>query len=90
MYIIETCPKCGADIRRSIFACVPPIEHAECSNPSCDWSWTAKPEEVKRIPFDPKNRDSGACQVATIKAFFDIYEESKDELYKDSSTTEVL
>ena len=53
MYVIETCPKCGADVRRSAIDVIPPIEHAECSNPDCDWSWTSKPGEIIRIPFNP-------------------------------------
>ena len=47
--IIETCPKCGHDLKDLIIATFPPIPKKECWN--CGWSWTGEPEEVIRMPF---------------------------------------
>lgn len=49
MIIIETCPKCGHDLKDLIIATFPPIPKKECWN--CGWSWTGEPEEVIRMPF---------------------------------------
>ena len=47
--IIETCPRCGHDLRDLVIATYPPIPKKECWN--CGWSWTGKPEEVVRMSF---------------------------------------
>ena len=47
--IIETCPRCGHDLRDLVIATYPPIPKKECWN--CGWSWTGKPAEVVRMPF---------------------------------------
>ena len=49
MIIIETCPKCGHDLRDEVICTYPPIPRKVCSN--CGWSWTGKPEKIKRVPF---------------------------------------
>ena len=52
MIIIETCPKCGADLIDTIIATSPPIPRKVC--PNCSWHWEGKREEIKRIPFQEK------------------------------------
>ena len=52
MIIIETCPKCGADLIDTIIAASPPIPRKVC--PNCSWHWEGKREEIKRIPFQEK------------------------------------
>lgn len=47
--IVETCPRCGADLVLLALACYPPIPKKYC--PCCGWTWTGEPEEVVRIPF---------------------------------------
>lgn len=47
--IIETCPKCGHDLRDLIITTYPPIPQKKCF--SCGWEWTGEPEEVIRMPF---------------------------------------
>lgn len=49
MIIIETCPKCGHDLRDTIICTNPPIPRKECN--VCGWSWEGKQEQVIRIPF---------------------------------------
>lgn len=50
--LIETCPKCGADLMNSVIATFPPIHRKECSQ--CGWSWESGPEKVIRKPFQPE------------------------------------
>lgn len=47
--IIETCPKCGNDLRDEVICTYPPIPRKVCWN--CGWSWTGKPEKITRVPF---------------------------------------
>lgn len=47
--IIETCPKCGYDLKDLIITTYPPIPQKKCF--SCGWEWTGEPEEVIRMPF---------------------------------------
>ena len=49
MIIIETCPKCGHDLQDEVICTYPPIPRKVCWN--CGWSWTGKPEKIKRVPF---------------------------------------
>lgn len=49
MFIIETCPKCGHDLRDEIIATYPPIPRKVCYN--CGWSWEGQPEQIVRVPF---------------------------------------
>lgn len=49
MIVIETCPKCGHDLRDLVIATYPPILKKECFN--CGWSWTEEREEIVRVPF---------------------------------------
>ena len=49
MIIIETCPKCGHDLRDEVICTCPPIPRKVCWN--CGWSWTGKPEKITRVPF---------------------------------------
>lgn len=53
MIIIETCPKCGGDLRPETICTYPPIPKRYC--PSCGWSWQGEPEQVIRIPFTEEN-----------------------------------
>lgn len=47
--IIETCPKCGHDLRDEVICTYPPIPKKVCWN--CGWSWTGEPEKITRVPF---------------------------------------
>lgn len=49
MIIIETCPKCGHDLRDEVICTYPPIHRKVCRN--CGWSWTGEPEKITRVPF---------------------------------------
>ena len=49
MIIIETCPKCGHDLQDEVICTYPPIPRKVCWN--CGWSWTGKPEKIKKVPF---------------------------------------
>lgn len=51
--IIETCPKCGHDLKDLMIATYPPIPRKECWN--CGWSWEGEPEKVVRVPFGGNN-----------------------------------
>lgn len=56
MIVIETCPKCGHDLRDLVICTNPPIPKKECFN--CGWSWTGKAEEVIRVPFGGNSLDT--------------------------------
>lgn len=47
--IIETCPKCGADLMTMMIATYPPIPTKRCWK--CNWYWEGKPEKIIRLPF---------------------------------------
>ena len=49
MIVVETCPKCGHDLRDEVICTYPPIPKKVCWN--CGWSWTGKPEKITRVPF---------------------------------------
>ena len=49
MIVIETCPKCGSDLRDEVICTYPPIPRKVCWN--CGWSWTGEREKIKRVPF---------------------------------------
>lgn len=49
MIIVETCPRCGHDLRSMSICTNPPIPAKEC--PSCGWYWEGEPEQVIRVPF---------------------------------------
>ena len=49
MIIIETCPKCGNDLRDEVICTYPPIPRKVCWN--CGWSWTGEREKITRVPF---------------------------------------
>lgn len=49
MIVVETCPKCGYDLRDEVICTYPPIPRKVCSN--CGWSWTGKPDKITRVPF---------------------------------------
>lgn len=49
MIIIETCPRCGHDLRDTMIDTFPPIPRKDC--PNCGWFWEGEPEQVTRVPF---------------------------------------
>ena len=48
MIVIETCPKCGRDLRDEVICAYPPIPRKVCWN--CGWSWIGEREKIKRVP----------------------------------------
>ena len=50
-YIVETCPKCGADLELLVYTTNPPIPARRCRK--CGWHWEGKPWGVIRVPFTP-------------------------------------
>ena len=63
MIVIETCPKCGSDLRDLVIATYPPINKKECF--SCGWSWTGKREEVVRVPFGGNSLNNEVSYLKT-------------------------
>lgn len=55
--IIQTCPKCGADLEHMVFATYPPIPAWRC--PKCGWRHEQR-EEIKRVPFKPRQKEGNA------------------------------
>lgn len=51
MIIIETCPECGYDLVNEVICTLPPINCKVCYR--CGWRWEEKPEDIKRVPFQP-------------------------------------
>ena len=49
MIVIETCPKCGHDLRDEVICTYQPIPRKVCWN--CGWSWTGEQEKITRVPF---------------------------------------
>lgn len=49
MIVVETCPKCGHDLRNEVICTYPPIPRKVCWN--CGWSWEGKQEKIVRVPF---------------------------------------
>lgn len=41
--IVETCPRCGANLVSFVLTCDPPVPKKYC--PYCGWSWTGEPED---------------------------------------------
>lgn len=52
--LIETCPKCGAELQNIVIATFPPIPKKQCYR--CGWSWTGKPEKIVYKPFEPSDK----------------------------------
>ena len=50
--IIETCPKCGGELKHISLTTYPPIYKKVCT--SCGWSWTEERESDSCVPFDDK------------------------------------
>lgn len=63
MKIIETCPRCGADLIDVVIATCPEIVRKECW--SCGWASHGEKEEVIRIPFGGDRSWSGTTEAAT-------------------------
>ena len=61
MKIIETCPRCGADLIDVVIATCPEIIRKECW--SCGWSSHGEKEEIVRIPFGGNRSWSGTTEI---------------------------
>ena len=48
--IIETCPKCGADLQSITLTTYPPIPAKRCVK--CNYYWQGQIEPLVRIPFN--------------------------------------
>ena len=53
--IIQTCPKCGADLEHIVYTTYPPIHALRCK--SCSWAHEQK-ERLLRVPFQEPQEDS--------------------------------
>lgn len=77
MIVIETCPKCGADLLNEVLCTYPPIPQKYC--PRCGWKWTGQREEVVRVPFQVEeavlNRFNEIPNVTPHLVDYSIYEE---------------
>lgn len=47
--LIETCPKCGAELQNIVITTFPPIPQKKCFN--CGWRWEGKPEKIEYRQF---------------------------------------
>ena len=52
--IIETCPKCGGELKHISLTTYPPISKKVCT--SCGWSWTEEREKDTYTPFDERKQ----------------------------------
>ena len=67
MKIIETCPRCGADLIDVVIAASPEIVRKECW--SCGWASNGEKEEVVRIPFGGNSNWFGTTETITNVPF---------------------
>lgn len=56
MIVIETCPVCGSDLHDLVVCTYPPISQKCCL--SCGYTWESEREEIVRIPFSPKEKNT--------------------------------
>ena len=63
MKIIETCPRCGADLIDVVIATCPEIVRKECW--SCGWASQGEKEEIVRVPFGGNRSWSGTTETIT-------------------------
>ena len=61
MKIIETCPRCGADLIDVVIATCPEIIRKECW--SCGWASQGEKEEIVRIPFGGNSNWFGTTEI---------------------------
>ena len=61
--VIETCPKCGHDLKNLMICTYPPIPKKKCY--SCGWSWEGEVEEIVKVPFN------GAGKRASLNLIVD-------------------
>lgn len=61
MKIIETCPRCGADLIDVVIAACPEIIRKECW--SCGWASQGEKEEIVRIPFGGNRSWSNTTEI---------------------------
>lgn len=74
--LIETCPKCGADLRHIVYPTYPPIPAVEC--PRCGWRHEEKPDAIQRVPYQ-----ASAPSITSI-GFYD-----KEEII-EGATVQIL
>ena len=53
--VIQTCPKCGADLEHIVFATYPPIPAWIC--PKCGWRYEQQ-LKIERVPFEPLKEET--------------------------------
>ena len=62
--IIETCPKCGKDLLKTVICTYPPIPKWQCE---CGWSHEGERERIVRVPFNAvTSSDTGQCDTNPI------------------------
>ena len=71
MLVIETCPKCGADLASLAICTYPPIPAKRCTK--CDFYWEGEQEKIVRIPFEAEAvciRDQQAFTDEELKTYW--------------------
>lgn len=79
MKIIETCPRCGADLIDVVIATYPDIIRKECW--SCGWASHGEKEEVIRIPFGGNSNWFGTTEAVTNSHYAPMG--SRDKTYEE-------
>lgn len=58
--LIETCPKCGAELQNIVIATFPPIPQKKCFK--CGWRWEGKPEKIEYRQFEEAAEEKDQCR----------------------------
>ena len=80
MIIIETCPKCGHELRDVVITTYPPIPRKECW--FCGWFWEGEQEKIVHVPFrgDDFGREEKQSGIqASLKIDLENYRASSCE-----------
>lgn len=65
--IVETCPRCGANLVSFALTCDPPVPKKYC--PYCGWDWTGEPEEIVRVPFGEGSYDISTSNATMVRRY---------------------
>lgn len=65
--IVETCPRCGANLVSFVLTCDTPVPKKYC--PNCGWNWTGEPEEIVRVPFGEGSYDISTTNATMVRRY---------------------